>query len=285
MNWKVRIDKPRSYRGPVRLVLETPEGVFAGAYRQELDLESDYVSDVIRIPFSVSNLFPMGVHGQTVSLLVNDRVVSTDTGLIRVASCDIADTITVGLLPDSLGLLEDVLRMSGANYQPLTNRALWTADLNAYSVIIVGSGAYREYPALAKIKARLEEYIRFGGSLIILGQPYDWPEDALPMSLTPTLEVVDTTDIITRLPHANVLSRPYRIEIPYLLAPLEIRKAVSSAVISPSERVFITHSGAALLSVSRLGGGQVIYCGLPLLQMIGGLNLEAIHLFANLLNY
>jgi hypothetical protein len=58
-----------------------------------------------------------------------------------------------------------------------------------------------------------------------------------------------------------------------------------SAVMSPAENIYVTPSGAALLSVSRLGDGQVIYCGLPLLEMVAELNIEAIHLLANVLNY
>ena len=57
------------------------------------------------------------------------------------------------------------------------------------------------------------------------------------------------------------------------------------AVVSPAETVFETKSGSALLSVSRIGQGQVIYCGLPVLQLVAELNLDAIHLFANILNY
>jgi len=60
---------------------------------------------------------------------------------------------------------------------------------------------------------------------------------------------------------------------------------MSPAIVSPAERVFQTSDGAALLSVSRLGMGQMIYCGLPLLEMVAQLDLEAIHLVANILNY
>ncbi len=63
------------------------------------------------------------------------------------------------------------------------------------------------------------------------------------------------------------------------------RQRVRAAVVSPAESVLTTPTGASLLSVSRLGSGQVIYCGLPLLKMISTLDLDAIHLFANILNY
>lgn len=90
---------------------------------------------------------------------------------------------------------------------------------------------------------------------------------------------------MNRIPNARILSGPYKIDESELLAYFERRTEATPAVISPSERVFITPSGATLLSVSRLGDGQIIYCGMPLLGMISDLNLEAIHLFANILNY
>ncbi|MBD3401948.1 hypothetical protein GF420_03560 [candidate division GN15 bacterium] len=285
MRWKVRIDKPRAYSGQVRLELKTPRGVFAGAYRQDVTLESGRENEVIEIPFSVSNLFEMGIHEQTVELRHDNRLVSADTGQIRIASCEIPDTLTVAFLADTTGQLEDVLRIAGAGFQPLTDRSLWTAFLDAYSVIVIGSGAHEQYPSLKKSKSRLEEYVRNGGSLVIMGQPYTWPENVLPVSLTPERETVTRAEITNRIAGANVLSRPYRIKLAELFAEMTAPTAVSSAVISPSERVLVTPSGATLLSVSRLGEGQIIYCGLPLLDMVAELNLEAIHLFANLLNY
>jgi hypothetical protein len=48
---------------------------------------------------------------------------------------------------------------------------------------------------------------------------------------------------------------------------------------------WVCPSEATLLSVSRLGDGQIIDCGFPLLKMISELNIDAIHLPANILNY
>ncbi len=285
MRWKVRIDKPRSYAGPVRLVLETPRGVFAGAYRQEIQLEPGRDNEIIEIPFSVSNLFEMGIQAQTLALVVDDRVVAADTGHIRIAACEVDDTRRIAFLADTSGALEDALRIAALGFHALTDRSLWTAELDAYDVIVVGSGAARLFPSLRDAKSRLETYVRDGGSLVILGQPYDWPDHALPVSLTPEPESIRSADITNRIPAANVLSRPYDISMGELLNFLSGPTAVSSAVVVPAERVLTTSSGATLLSVSRLGDGQIIYCGLPVLEAIAQLNLEAIHLFANLLNY
>ncbi len=285
MNLKAVISKPLYYSGTVSLNLVTPRGVFAGAYRQTWQLEKGRSSETVRIPFSVSNLFELGIHKQTLSLSVDNRMVATDTGIIRIAACDIADTINVGLMSDTTGLLEDILRMSQAVYWPLTDRSLQTGDLDAYDVIIIGPGALRDYPSFKTVKGRLEEYLRYGGSLVVLGQPSDWPEGSLPLSFVPTMERVEAADLLNRIPEAKVMHSPYVISETNLLDWLAHPREISAAVVSPAEKVFVTPSGAALLSVSRLGEGQVIFCGLPIIDMIADLNIEAIHLLANLLNY
>ena len=285
MTWKAIIRKPISWAGEVTVNLVTPRGVYAGAYKSDWMLESGRTNEMISIPFSVSKLFELGTQPVTITLSVKGDEVASDTAHIRIAACAVADTIKVGFLPDSTGVLEDILRMTNAGFQPLTDRSLVTADLNAFNVIIIGSGAFRDYPSLANAKGRLEDYLRGGGSLVIFGQPSDWPEGALPVSFVPARERVTAADVSNRISNARILSAPYKIDEPELLAYLDRHPEAAPAVISPTERVLVTRSGATLLSVSRLGDGQIIYCGLPVVAMISGLNLEAIHLFANILNY
>ena len=285
LNLKAVIEKPYDYSGVVQLNLQTPRGLFAGAYRKDIQLEKGMVSETVRIPFTISNLFELGIQTQTIELLVDRKLVAADTSRIRIASCSVPDTVKVGFLPDSLGLLEDILRMTEAAYRPLTDRSLVTADLDAYNVILIGSGSFRDYPSLKLMKGRFEDYLRQGGSLVILGQPEDWPGDVLPVSFVPTVEVIRLSDITNRIPEARVLSQPYSISEKNLLSSFFRKREVSPAVISPAEKVLVTPQQASLLSVSRLGDGQIIFCGLPLLELITKLDIDAIHLFANILNY
>jgi hypothetical protein len=285
MNWKAIITKPYEFAGQVTLNLETPHGVYAGAYRTQWDLEAGRTSQTVRIPFSVSNLFELGVQKQTITLLAGGQSVATDTGRIRIAACNIDETVNIGFLPDSSGKLEDILRLTQARHRPITDRTLVTGDLDAYQVIVFGPGAFREYPSLFDVKHRLEDYLRFGGSIVVLGQPGDWPEGILPVSLVPTSETIGIGQLSIRLPRARILSRPHQIDQPALLAYFERPRTSSPAIVAPAERVLVTDDGASLLSVSRLGDGQVIYCGLPLLEMVADLDLEAIHLLANILSY
>lgn len=285
MNWKAIITKPRYYHGIVTLNLETPRGLFAGAYKQTWDLGRDRITETVRIPFSVSNLFELGIQKQTITLAVDNRVVATDSAIIRIAACEINDKVTVGLMPDTVGLLEDILRMTNANYRPLTDRTLQTGDLDGYTVIVIGSGALRDYPSFRLVTGRLEDYVRNGGSLVVLGQPGDWPEGSLPVGFVPSSEEMTASDLLNRMPQARLLNETYKISDSNLLAGLQMRRWSQAAVVSPAETIYVTPTGATLLSVSRLGDGQVIFCGLPLVDMISQLNIEAIHLLANILNY
>ncbi len=282
---RVNITKPYSYAGQAMINLTTPRGMFAGAYRKDISLEKGFTEQSFRIPFTISNLFELGVQSLGIDLIVDDKTVATDTGHVRIAACKIPDTRTIGFLPDTVGLLEDVLRMCEASFQPLTERSLLTADLGAYSVIAIGSGALRNYPSFGKIRLQLEDYLRQGGSLVIFGQPDDWPGDVLPLSFVPSVELISSEQITTLIPGANILGKPYLISEKNLLSEFYRKQDLTPATIAPAEKVFVTPSGAALLSVSRLGTGQIIYCGMPLLEMVSRLDIEAIHLFANIMNY
>jgi hypothetical protein len=248
-------------------------------------MEKGETSEIVRIPFTVSNLFELGIQPVTIALYTNGKMITSDTAIIRMASCQIDDKIKIGFLPDTTGLLEDILRMTGAGFQPITDRSLATADLDMYNVIVVGSGSFRDYPSLRNMKDRLTDYVRHGGSLVLFGQPLDWPESMLPVGFVPGEEKISGREVLNRIPNANALSKPYVVSDRGLLELLERKQMLPSAVVSPAENIYVTPSGAALLSVSRLGDGQVIYCGLPLLEMVAQLNIEAIHLLANLLNY
>lgn len=285
MNLKAVITKPINYSGTVKLVLETSRGLFAGAYRTERTLDAGRTRELISIPFSISKLFERGVQLQTLSLMVEDQLVAGDTIRVRSASCHMDDRMTIGFLPDSTGLLEDILRMTDASFSPLTDRGLMTADLNSYRVIVVGSGSFRHYPSFYMLKDRLETFLKQGGSLVIFGQPEDWPEGVLPVSFVPGVETVSSGGITNKIKDARVLSKPYSITEKGLLSSFFRKSGVTPADIAPAEKVLVTAAGGSLLSISRIGDGQIIYCGLPLLEMISRLDIEAIHLFSNIMNY
>lgn len=279
------ITKPEYYIDTLNLEFATPKGLFAGAYNKRIILEKGMTHETIRIPYSISKLFEFGIQPLSLTLSKQNNIVASDTGIVRIASCNIRDVIKIGFVPDTSGLLEDILQMTDAGYRPFTDRGLLTAELDAYNVIIIGSGSFRSYPSLKKMKYRFEEFVRNGGSLVVLGQPEDWPEDMLPIILSPTQEFVAKDEITNRIEQALILSQPYKISELNLFSSFFKKREVASAVVAPAEIVFVTPSGAAMLSVSRIGEGQIIYCGLPILELISKLDIDAIHLLANILNY
>lgn len=285
LHWRALITKPANFRGKVRLNLETPTGVYAGAYRQEVVLDGGRLSELVEIPFSVSNLFQLGTQPTIVSITQNNRVVQADTGRIRIAECRIPASRAIAFIPDSAGLLEDILRITDAQWTALTERSLLTADLSAYSVIVIGPNASRYVSSLNLMSGQFDAYLRGGGSLVLFAQPEEISQTVLPVNCELTKRPVKTADLRTRLAQAKVLSQPYAISEKILYSDLPPVTRLTCAKLSPVEVVIEGPESLAILSVSRLGEGQLIYCGLPLLELISELNIEAIHLFANLMNY
>ena len=284
-NIRAIITKPSDYIDTLDFKFTPPKGLFAGAYNKSIILSKGTTHETIRISYSISKLFELGIQNLYLSLSKHDNILAIDTGIVRIASCNIKDVIKIGFVPDTLGMLEDILQITNAMHRPFTDRGLLTADLEAYNVIVIGSGSFRKYPSLKKMKYRFEEYVRNGGSLIVMGQPDDWPEDMLPVILSPAQELVTNEEITNQIENARVLRQPYKISQLNLFSSFFKKREVAAAIVAPSEKVFITSSGSALLSVSRIGDGQIIYCGLPLLELIAKLEIDAIHLFANLMNY
>ncbi len=282
---RVVITKPLNFSDSVKLTLTTPVGMFAGSYRSEHFLEKGTTRITFEIPFTISNLFEKGIQRQTITLHLDDKIVAIDSGLIRVASAEVDHKIKIGFLPDSSGALEDILRMTEAFIQPLTLRTLMNYDLDAYKVIVIGSGSLVDFKSAIMTKGRLEEYLKNGGSIVLLGQNQSWVHGLLPVSLAPYVEYVEKSEIKNMVDEARILSKPYPISDKSLFSGFFRKREVSPAIIAPAERVYVTNSGGTLLSVSRIGDGQIIYCGLPILEMISKLDIDAIHLFANILNY
>ncbi|MBI5267779.1 MAG: hypothetical protein HY851_11170 [candidate division Zixibacteria bacterium] len=285
MALRVVISKPLEISGRVKINLETPTGVFAGAYRQDITLEKGQATETIRIPFSVSKLFELGIQNMVVSLSMDGRLVSSDTGIIRLASCHVEDTTAIGLLPDTTGHLEDILRMTDAKWQAVSDRTLEVGDLAAFDVLLIGSGALDNYPSFRKVRGRLEDYVHGGGTIIIMGQPSSWPSEALPVSFVPTPVVVSGSTVHIVDPAHDLFRKGSPILTSGLLTYFDRPTKVSGAVISPTRPLITGPRSEILLSVTSVGNGKLVFCGLPLTDMVGKLNVEAIHLLANILNY
>jgi LmbE family N-acetylglucosaminyl deacetylase len=95
------------------------------------------------------------------------------TTRVRALDVAIAPNLTVGYV---MGIGDDVpaaIRQLGATVEMLDERALATAPLARFNAIILGTRAYAVRPDLIAYNARLLEYARNGGNLIVF---YNTPE-------------------------------------------------------------------------------------------------------------
>jgi hypothetical protein len=283
-DWRIRLDKELSTSGKAKLLFEPPRGLFAGAYRQDIELEADITTDWVSIPFSVTNLFELGAQTAIVQLQRGGKTVDIDSGRIRIAECRISKEGSIGFVPDTSGLLEDILRMTSAVFEPLTDRTLTVGNLDAFRTITIGSAANWHSPQVGSVRSRFESFLKNGGVLLIFGQPSDWSNNALPLPFRPQPLRMAGSQVLVRQSDHRLLTTPYVISTDVLLKD-EPRERYVQAELGGGNVIMTAPTGEALLVVAPYGGGKIVYCGLPLLEMISRLNIEAIHLLANLLDY
>jgi hypothetical protein len=93
----------------------------------------------------------------------------------------------------------------GAAPHMLTTAELTSGDLSAWDAIVIGIRAYSVRPELAAAQARLAEFVRRGGTLIVQYQSANFPAP-LPLAMSRTPErVVDEQAPIKLLAPANPL--------------------------------------------------------------------------------
>jgi LmbE family N-acetylglucosaminyl deacetylase len=136
----------------------------------------------------------------------------------RVQAVDVAivPNLSVGYV---MGIGDDVpaaIAQLGANVQLLDEHALATAPLANFNAIVLGTRAYAVRPDLIAYNARLLDYAKNGGNLIVL---YNTPEldpakyAPFPGTLPPDAEEVSEEDAAVTIvaPLSPVLTRPNKI--------------------------------------------------------------------------
>jgi hypothetical protein len=148
--------------------------------------------------------------------------------------------------------------------------------------VIFGTGCQRNYPALPDAGAKMSKFMEMGGTILVFGQPEEWPGDLFPISIVSykrtlfrsQLEVNNGSHpVFERTPAANVLRS---VSGAYMSYP---------AAVHPADILIASGEQTAVLTESKIKKGKLIYCGLPLPEMFKDLDNEAISFFSNLINY
>jgi LmbE family N-acetylglucosaminyl deacetylase len=122
----------------------------------------------------------------------------------------------VGYVRGASDRVPEYLRAVGLPLELLSAETLASGDLGRYDAIVVGSRAYETEPALARANARLLDYVRRGGLLVVQYQQYAFVEGKYaphPLEIArPHDRVTDETAPVTPLvPDHPVFTTPNRL--------------------------------------------------------------------------
>lgn len=277
--------KPSDYSGNARVEVVTPPSILAGAYEEEIALKAGERALELRIPTVVTKSMGLERHDVIINIIDNGKILASDTARIRQAEYDIPVNRKIALFPGLTGLLEDILIQTGADYRSISERLLLTGELEFYDAVLFGPGAFEKHKSLKSTSARMKKYIEFGGTVIVFGQSKGYGSDLFPVSMDPGEERLSGDDFVVRNSNHTIFSKRFEVDISKLLNRITTSYVSFPAAVFPGEQVIKSENDTAILSVTRFGKGRLIYCGLPLLEMVRDLDIDAIKLFSNLINY
>jgi hypothetical protein len=110
-------------------------------------------------------------------------------------------------------LVPDAMEGMGITTHLLSASDLESGDLSQWNVIVIGIRAYSVRPELAAAQARLNDFVRAGGTVVVQYQSGDFPAP-LPLSMNPRMpeRVVDEDSAVKLLdPGDPLLSWPNKI--------------------------------------------------------------------------
>jgi len=279
---KAVITKPSFKSATANIQVIVPKGTMAGAYKKTITMPVGVRSFDISIPLVATKALTSGRKPLIVNLIEDKYIIASDTAYIRRADTDFNDKAKIALLSGSDGLLEDILANTGANYRTISNRYLETRELDQFDIIALGTGCFKNYPVLAAVQGKLKKFMEYGGTILVFGQPRDWPADLLPVSILSNERLLPGFELTVTNETHPVFKRT---------KPSKFLEYVNSqyksypALVSPSESIVLLDDNVSMLTESKFKKGKLIYCGLPLLEMFQNLDLVAITLFTGLINY
>jgi hypothetical protein len=282
--WQLRITKP--YRSELngKLIIEVPDGIVVGSFDPNVAMPEGMTAKYINLYLGAGRSMRTEVKTVRASLEVGGQLVSEAFAPVRVVRCAIPSTLNIAFVPDPEGRLEDFLRMAKAPATPLTPHGLMLANLEKFDLIIIGPNPVSYHDTFGEVRPRMREYVKNGGKILILGQSFGLSDDIYDFSINAAYTESPPSPKVTTPGHP-LLKTPYSVD-PGSLDSLmgEVGFGWPARVSGGTELVSAGELGS-YLTVVTAGDGDVVYCGLPLLEMAARLDLEAIHLLANLIDF
>ena len=210
----------------------------------------------------------------------------------RKVDVKLAPGLRVGYVMGPGDLVPEALEGMGITPRILSNADLASGDLSAYNVIVVGIRAYAVRPELAKAQARLDDFVRNGGTMIVQYQGGNFPAP-LPLSMNGRMpeRVVDEDAAVKLLDGSNPL-----LNFPNKITPADFDGWVEerghgfldswdpgyTALTETADPGQDPQRGGLL--VTRQGKGNYIYVAYALYRQLPELVPGAYRLLANLVS-
>ena len=241
---------------------------------------------------SVTIIAPAGLPQGTYNVRV---CIDGDTASAALKKFDvaIAPRLNVGVVQSYDDVFSKTLADLHVAYHLLTESDIASGDLQRYNSIIVDIRAYLFRPDLAKNNARLLEYVRNGGSLIVMYQrTEEWkPEYApYPFSISRNRITVETAPVTVLKPGNILFNAPNTIDATawndwvqerslYMPAsvPAQYEKLVSCS--DPGEPPLDTG-----LLFTNYGKGMYVYTAYVWYRELKEVNKGAFRMFANMIS-
>jgi len=202
----------------------------------------------------------------------------------------LAPGLRIGYIMGTGDEVPDAIEALGAMPHILTPTELNSSDFSNWNVIVVGIRAYSSLPALAAAQPRLNQFVRRGGTLIVLYQSNNFPAP-VPLSLGRAERVVDESAPVKLLAPDN----------PLLTTPNIITSADFDGWVEERGHAFLESWDPAFtaltetadpgqdpqhggLVVARPGKGTYIYVAYALHRQLPELVPGAYRILANLLS-
>jgi hypothetical protein len=194
-------------------------------------------------------------------------------------------------------LISPYLRQLGVRLTVLDYDELLNADLSRFTTVVVGTRAYEAHPELVASNAKLLDFARRGGTLVVLGGTaatyssgvFPFPLGAGPDGATDRVTMEDAPVTVSS-PAPRLLAWPNRITRADWGGWVSERasfmpKVIDSRYATPLEMhdTDEPESRGALL-VAPLGRGTYIYTTLALVQQLPAAVSGAARLFVNLMS-
>jgi hypothetical protein len=268
---------------PVALTLNPPAGLATGRY-----------------PLHIAAVLDDGSHFDlAVPLIDYEHITPTPyphRAALEISAFDLKlpPIHRVGYVRGASDRVPEFLRQAGLPVELLGAAELTGGDLARYDAIVVGSRAYESEPALARANARLLDYVRQGGLMIVQYQQYPFVNAGFaPYKLEiarPHDRVTDETAPVTVLDPANpVFNVPNTIGAADWQGWVQERGLYFAHSWDPAYKPLLAMAdpgGPELrggLLVASLGKGRYVYTGLALFRQLPAGVPGGYRLFANLL--